>query len=211
VSTQYRLIIRPELRQHLFALQQAAKSQPGGLRDREFRAVIDGLKALAEGREEDFNGRRLGYSAEHHDLRDCAELKVPVISESRGDRELGPSHRLIYREFEPADGGLPYREAVCFAPRRDDRPFIAAAEILNRKLGVRVQEFNSIPDRRPTSGPHAQQGPAAPVRQPLPPDLRKALAAASDVAPARGAPNATPAAQSSATTHHRGDPPTRER
>ncbi|GAA0931975.1 hypothetical protein GCM10009554_16190 [Kribbella koreensis] len=211
MSTQYRLIIRPELRQHLFALQQAARSQPGGLRDREFRAAIDGLKALADGREEDFNGRRLGYSPQHHDLRDCAELKVPVISESRGDRELGPSHRLIYREFEAEDGGLPYREAVCFAPRRDDRPFTTAAAILNRKLGVRVQEFSSIPDRRPTTGPHTRQEPAGPVRQPLPPDLRKALAAASDVAPARGAATAQPLTPRPPTTHRRDDPPTRER
>jgi hypothetical protein len=211
VSTQYRLIIRPEFRQHLFALQQAAKSQPGGLRDREFRAAIEGLKALADGREENFNGRRLGYSPQHHDLRDCAELKVPVISESRGDRELGPSHRLIYREFEPEDGGLPYREAVCFAPRRDDRPFITAAGILNRKLGVRVEEFASIPDRRPTSGPQAHQGPVGPIRQPLPPDLQRALAAASDTAPARGAVTAQPTTHSPPTPRHRGDPPTRER
>ena len=87
MSTQYRLIIRPELRRHLFALQQAARSQPGGLRDREFQAAITGLRALTDGREEEFNGRRLGYSPRHHDLRDCAEVKLEVISESRGDRD----------------------------------------------------------------------------------------------------------------------------
>ncbi|GAA1576793.1 hypothetical protein GCM10009789_32900 [Kribbella sancticallisti] len=213
MSTQYRLIIRPELRRHLFVLQQAARSQPGGLRDREFKTVIDGLKALADGREEEFDGRRLGYSPRHHDLRDCAEIKLQAIPESRGDRELGPSHRLIYREFEAEDGGPPYREAVSFEPRRDDRPFIVAAARLNRKLGVRVEEFGSIPDRRPTSGPRAQQGPAAPARQPLPPDLRRALAAASDIAPATGATSgrATRASHHPSTHQHRDHPPERDR
>jgi hypothetical protein len=214
LTTPYRLIIRPELRRHLFALQQAAKSQPGGLRDREFQAVISGLKALAAGREEEFSGRRLGYSPRHHDLRDCAEVKLQAISESRGDRELGPSHRLIYREFEPEDGGPPYREAICFEPRRDDRPFIVAAERLNRKLGVRIDEFvGPIPDRRPTSGPHGPNGPAGPARQPLPPDLRRAIAAVSGVAPAAGATSSrpTPATHAPPAHHHRDNAPDRDR
>jgi len=98
--TQYRLLLKDQLMQQLTALSRAAKSQPGGLRDREFRALKTGLRALAEGREVAFDGKRLGYSPEHHDLSDCAEIKLPVIQETRHNHDLGPSHRLIYREFE---------------------------------------------------------------------------------------------------------------
>ena len=120
--TQYRLLLKDQLMQQLTALSRAAKSQPGGLRDREFRALKTGLRALAEGREVAFDGKRLGYSPEHHDLRDCAEIKLPVIQETRHNHDLGPSHRLIYREFEADDGVPPVRQVICFEPRGDDRP-----------------------------------------------------------------------------------------
>lgn len=167
-------------------LEHAAASQPGSLRDREFRALKLGLKALAEGREDEYAGKRLGYSASHYDLRDCAELKVPVVPESRHGHDLGPSHRLIYREFEADDGGPPYREAVCFAPRSSDLPFQIAGARLGREVGQRVPELVHLPNHRPTFQRGAAE-PTGPPRLPLPPDLRKALAAASNVAPAHGA------------------------
>jgi hypothetical protein len=206
---QYRLLVRRELLQQLAELQRAAESQPsGGLRDREFRALRLGLAALANGQEESFNGKRLRDAA--HDLSDCAEIKLSVIPESRGNQELGPSHRLLYREFEPEDGGLPYREVISFEPRKDDRPFKVAAARLDRPLGFKLDRLQSPTAANPSHDQHPST-PAAPLRQPLPPDLRKALAAASDVAPARGAVTAQPSTHPPSTTHHHNDPPTRER
>ncbi|WP_328325973.1 hypothetical protein OHA70_36900 [Kribbella sp. NBC_00382] len=207
--TQYRLLVRPEVMQQLAELQRAAASQPtGGLRDREFRALRLGLRALANGDEESFNGKRLRDAT--HDLSDCAEIKLSVIPESRGNQELGPSHRLLYREFDPEDGGLPYREVISFEPRKDDRPFKVAAARLDRPLGFKLDTLHAAPTTHPNHGPTSPTT-ASPVRQPLPPDLRKALAAASDVAPARGAVTAQPSTQPTSTPRHRSDPPTHER
>lgn len=197
MTARYRILVDAKLRRQIAMLRQAASSRPDGLRARELRALMLGLQALAEGREEEFGGKRLGYSRDHHDLRDCAELKVPVISEFRYGHDLGPSHRLIYREFEPEDGGPPYREALCFAHRGDDLPFEVAGARLKREVGRPVPELAHLPNHRPTF----QRGgaePTGPPRLPLPPDLRTALAAASDVAPARGAANARPSQRRSA-------------
>ena len=72
MTAQFRLIVRPRLRRQLAMLERAAAYQPGGLRDREYRALKLSLQALAEGRQNDFDSKRLGYSPAHHDLRDCA-------------------------------------------------------------------------------------------------------------------------------------------
>lgn len=186
MTGQFRLLIGPRVRRELAMLEHAAASQPHSLRAREFRALKLGLQALAEGREQEYDGKRLGYSPNHHDLRDCAELKVPVIAQSRHGHDLGPSHRLVYREFEAEDGGLPYREAVCFAPRGDDVAFAVAAAQLRREVGRPVPELAHLPNHRPTFQRGAAE-PTGPPRLPLPPDLRQALAAASNTAPAHGA------------------------
>jgi hypothetical protein len=186
-------------------LEHAAASQPDSLRGREFRALKLGLQALAEGREDEYDGKRLGYSPGHHDLRDCAELKVPVIPESRHGQDLGPSHRLIYREFEADDGGPPYREAVCFAPRGSDLPFHIAGTRLGREVGRPVPELANLPNHRPAFQRGAAE-PTGPPRLPLPPDLRKALAAASNIAPARGAVSEQPAGEKPTGTPRRTGP-----
>jgi len=197
--TQYRLLIRREVLQQLAALERAAKTQqPGGLRDREYRALRLGLQVLANGEEETFDGKRLGNGS--HDLSDCAEIKLPVIPESRRNHELGPSHRLLYREFAAEDGGLPYRQVVCFEPRKDDRPFEVAAARLGRTRGHRIQTLTAA----------AATSDAAPIRQPLPPDLRKAVAVASGVASATGAVKPRPPTKQSRTRPRRGAPPNRE-
>ena len=211
--TQYRLLVRPEVMQQLAALKRAAETQqPGGLRDRELRTLRLGLRALANGQEESFNGKRLGCAGQ--DLSDCAEIKLAVIPENRGNQDLGPSHRLLYREFESEDGGPPYREIVAFEPRKDDRPFEIAAIRLGRDHSVSqaaahsglsgLDSQHAIPSATPTSA-------AAPTRQPLPPDLRAALAAASNVAPAHGAVTTPASTQTRPTAPHRGAPPTLER
>ncbi|MEI8410623.1 MULTISPECIES: hypothetical protein [unclassified Kribbella] len=174
--TQYRLLVRQEVLHQLAALKQAAATQqPGGLRDREYRALKLGLQVLTNGQETSFDGKRLGNGA--HDLSDCAEIKLPVIPESRRNNELGPSHRLVYREFEAADGGLPYREIICFEPRRDDRPFNVAAARLGRARGAKIRTLEAA----------AGTSDVGPIRQPLPPELRRSLAAASGIAHASGA------------------------
>jgi hypothetical protein len=197
--TQYRLLVRQEVLHQLAALKQAAATQqPGGLRDREHRALKLGLQVLTRGDETSFDGKRLGNAA--HDLSDCAEIKLPVIPESRRNNELGPSHRLVYREFEAADGGLPYREVVCFEPRRDDRPFDIAAARLGRAPGARIQVLETA----------AGTSDVGPIRQPLPPDLRRALAAASGVAHPAGATIPRPGGRRAAVEPLRGGSADRE-
>jgi hypothetical protein len=202
--TQYRLVLLPEVMQRLAALSHAAKTQgPGGLRTREFHALQAGLRALADGREEEFAGKRLSYR--RHDLSDCAEIKLAVVPETRHNIDLGPSHRLIYREFEPEDGGPPYRQVVVFAHRGADRPFEEAAARLGRQAGTRLRGV-----RAATSPTTSQSSAAAPIRQPLPPELRAALAAAGDVAPARGAVSTQPSGQTRSNAPRRNGPPRRE-
>ncbi|MFI5735235.1 hypothetical protein ACIA49_34300 [Kribbella sp. NPDC051587] len=208
MTVQFRILISPRLRRKFAALEQAAATQPGGLRDREFRALKLGLRALAEGREDDLDGKRLGSSPNHHDLRDCAELKVPVIAESRYGRELGPSHRLIYREFESEDGGLPYREALIFAHRGNDLPFELAGALLQREIGQPVLELDGLPN--PSFNYRATAQPTGPPRLPLPPDLRRALAAASNPAPAQGAVKDRPQLGRPQIPARHSGPPSRE-
>jgi hypothetical protein len=204
--TEYRLLVRPEVKLQLATLKRAAETQkPGGLRDREYQALTLGLRALVNGREDHFNGKRLGYSV--HDLSDCAEIKLGVISETRRNHELGPSHRLIYREFEAEDGGPPYREVIAFEPRKDDRPFEVAAARLGREAGVRSEAVRAA--TRIALGTVRQSGASAPIRQLLPPDLRDALAAAADVAPARNAVTVRPSRLNSSAAPPKNGPPGR--
>ncbi|MFG1819498.1 hypothetical protein ACGFIF_37450 [Kribbella sp. NPDC049174] len=197
--TQYRLLIHREVLQQLAVLKRAAATQtPGGLRRRELEALELGLRALAHGQEELFAGKRLGFGK--YDLSDCAEIKLPVIPEARRNHELGPSHRLLYREFEAEDGGLPYREIVAFEPRKNDRPFDVAAARLGRARGTRIQTLAGV----------AVTSHAAPIRQALPPDIRDAIAATSGVGRASGAVRPPEPAEQSRTHPRRDGPPGRE-
>jgi hypothetical protein len=176
---QYKLLLRAELRRQLLTLAHAAKTQPGTLRHRELDALKVGLRALAEGREAEYDGERLGYSSKYADLRDCAEIKLPVVVEMKFGHELGPSHRLVYREFDAAD--RPVREAICFEHRRDDRPFTIAAQRLKREIGVRASALRSLPNSRPAMGDWKDPSrPVSPPRRPLPADLEATLKAASN-------------------------------
>jgi hypothetical protein len=113
-----------------------------------------------------------------------------VVAEvNRRGRPMGPSHRLIYREFDgPGADHLPVRQVMAFEPRKDGRPFEVAANRLGRTRGAPLAELDSLPNVEPAVGSAKDPSrPVTPVRRPLPPDLAKALAAASDVAPAAGA------------------------
>ncbi|MBP2356889.1 hypothetical protein JOF29_007999 [Kribbella aluminosa] len=105
------------------------KNSPGG---RAFVAAVGALRALREEREGEYQGKQLGYGPQSYDVRDCAELKVPVDREfTPGGYERGPSHRLVYREFDPLptmeDGRVvpdpnaqAYRQPITFAHRSHD-------------------------------------------------------------------------------------------
>jgi hypothetical protein len=200
---QYTILLRAELRRQLLTLAHAARTQPGTLRHRELDALKVGLRALAEGREAEYDGQRLGYSSKYADLRDCAEIKLPVVVEMKFGHELGPSHRLVYREFDAAD--RPVREAICFEHRRDDRPFTIAAQRLKREIGVRASALRNLPNSRPAMGDWKEPSrPVSPPRRPLPADLEAALKAAKNPAasgaPVRGSSTSRPTRPARAST-----------
>jgi hypothetical protein len=160
------------------------------------------LSALREGREAELAGERLGRSDNHPDLRDCAEVKIPVVEEfNRRGRPMGPSHRLTYREFEgPSPDHLPVRQVIAFAPRKDGEIFDVTANRLGRSKGVALDELDHLPTVRPAVGPGKEADrPVAPPRMALPPDLAQAFKAMDGLAPpTKSTPPATnqpPAAQ----------------
>ena len=202
MTAKYHLIIDPELRDELRDLYARAKADPNGPAAKQFEAVRLGLSALREGREDEFAGERLGRSDNHPDLRDCAEIKIPVVEEfNRHGRSMGPSHRLTYREFEgPTESQLPVRQIVAFAPRKDGEIFDVTATRLGRTKGVALDELDHLPTVRPAVGPGKEAGrPVAPPRMPLPPDLAQAFKALEGLAPptssALPTTNQTPALQ----------------
>jgi hypothetical protein len=90
MTAKYQLLVHPELRDQLRKLHAEARQNPSGPEAKEFEAVRKGLSALRDGREADFSGERLGYSDRHADLRDCAEIKLPVVAEfNRRGRPMG--------------------------------------------------------------------------------------------------------------------------
>jgi hypothetical protein len=195
VTARYHLVAHPELTAHLRELRDAAALDPNGPAAKQFAAVRDGLSALREGREADFDGKRLGYSERSSDLRDCAEIKIAVLEEfTRAGHPRGPSHRLIYREFDATGSGqLPVRQVITFAPRRDGRPFEITAHRLGRAPGVPLAELDHLPTYAPRFGREPGR-PVTPPRQPLPPDLAQALKALEGAAPAPGVTSTRPQA-----------------
>ncbi|MET9276097.1 hypothetical protein [Kribbella sp. NPDC003557] len=186
MTAKYHLIIDPDLLAELRDLQARAKTDPNGPAAQQFEAVRRGLSALREGREDEFAGERLGRSDNHSDLRDCAEIKIPVVQEfNRRGRPMGPSHRLTYREFEgPSESHLPVRQVIAFAPRKDSEIFTQTAIRLGRTRGVALDELDHLPTVRPAVGPGKEADrPIAPPRLPLPPDLTQALKALEGLPP----------------------------
>lgn len=160
----------------------------------------DAIKALQSGREDAYEGKQLGYGPQSHDLRDCAELKVPVVREfTPGGFPRGPSHRLVYREFDPLptvqDGRVvqdpdakPYRQVIAFGHRSEDLAATAGLR-LARSRGLPVQELHGLTGGgRPAIGKDLRDVQTTPHRMPVPPDLIRQAAILRDSPPAGTAP-----------------------
>ncbi|GAA0606103.1 hypothetical protein HPO96_01955 [Kribbella sandramycini] len=212
----FHLIVHDDFKQDMVRLHAAWQRDPTSPEGLEFQAAVAGLKALREGREDAYVGKQLGSGPRSYDLRDCAELKVPVVAEwtSHG-RPLGPSHRLVYREFEPlptVEGGrvvhdpaaTPYRHAVAFAHRADD-PASIAGERLGRQRSVLDRDLYGLTGGgRPSVGPDGREGAqTTPHRIPVPGDLLRQAAILRDSPPPTPRP---PGGEPGAAARHPGGP-----
>lgn len=176
--TEYRVIIHPGFRAQYEEFRRILTSDQPSTCALAARAGIRAMKAVRNGDEAKHRGERLGFSKNHYDLRDCAEIKIDVLDERYPDgRSRGPSHRLIYREFEPTgDDPRPIRQIIAFEHRKDGKPFEVAAERLGRQRGFAVPELAGVPNTVPATGRKKNpKRPTGPYRMPLPPDLAVAL------------------------------------
>lgn len=190
MADEYLLYLRTRFKRRLAQLSARARHDPQGKPATELGALLDALDALRDGREREFDGERLGYSTVHVDLRDCAELKVPVTREYNAfGRPLGPSHRLIYREFEPLPGDTkPIREPIAFGRRANGEVFRMGGDELGRVSGREVSALQELPNSVPALGPNKEPNrPLTPVRMPLPPDIAAAISTAVGSSPAKRA------------------------
>lgn len=174
----FQLVVRPRVSRQLLGLSAAYDHDPNGPARTRLAALLGALDAVKHGRERDFAGERLGYSPQHFDFRDCAEIKVPYVAEfGRSGKPLGPSHRLIYREFHPpAEGQAPVREVVCFEARANGKAFQVAGQELRRARGTQLATLRGLQNTTPALGPNKDpEMPADPPRLPLPPEVAAAL------------------------------------
>lgn len=194
--TTYHLLFDDELRQDIDRLSAAYQRDPRGAAGQEYAAAINAMKALQSGNEDAYVGKRLTSGPDSFDLRDCAELKVPVVAETTpGGFPRGPSHRLVYREFDPIptvqDGRVvpnpaakPFRHVVAFGHRKED-PASVAAMRLGRTRGLLEPGLRGLDEQeRPSIGPQRDGVPTTPQRLPLPPDLLQAARMLSGSPPA---------------------------
>lgn len=190
MTDQYRLVHHPAFTGRLEQLSHLAAADIAGREADVVDAAFKALDVLKEGRERDFHGERLGFSPEHYDLRDCAEIKVAVFQEyNRSGKPMGPSHRMIYREYEPpVDDPRPVREVLAFEHRKGGLPYEVAATAINRQRGRAVDSLHHLPAPRPAVGADKDPDrPITPPRLPLPTDLAAASATSSRRFPGRPA------------------------
>lgn len=179
------LLHHPEFSRDMDRLHAEWKRDQNSSGGREFQAAMGALRALREEREREYQGKQLGYGRQSYDLRDCAELKVPVDREfTQGGYERGPSHRLVYREFDPlpkvegdrvvADpDAQAYRQPIAFAHRSND-PAAIAGKRLGRTIGVQSRDLQGVAGGgRPDVGPQREGVQTTPHRLPVPGDLLK--------------------------------------
>jgi hypothetical protein len=201
----YHLIIDEALKAEMSAGQAAWKADPRSAAGHQFNAAMKALKALQEGREGEYEGKRLGYGPRSYDLRDTAQIKVPVFEEYKDNGwPMGPSHRMTYREFDPlpkVEGGKvvpdtearPFRHVVAFAHRSED-PAAITGERLGREQGRPDRALYGLTGGgRPSVGPRRDAGQTTPHRTQVPPDLLHAARLLSGSPPAGTAPRPEPA------------------
>ena len=209
MTDQYILVHHPQFTDRLEQLSDRAAKDVAGRDADVVDAAFKALDVLEQGRERAFHGERLGFSSKHYDLRDCAEIKVAVFSEyTRSGKPMGPSHRMIYREYEPPrDDPRPVREVLAFEHRRGGLPYAIAASAIGRQKGRAVDSLKHLPAPRPAIGPSKDPDrPITPPRLPLPTDLAAALATSSRRPPGRPAEatRAMPMRASRPAAAHRG-------
>ena len=202
----YQLVVHPELREEINRLYAAWKQDPASNAGREFEAFRDAMTALRDGREDEYIGKQLGYGRSSHDLRDAAELKVEVFAEGGTRERPRPSHRLVYREFEPlpkvVDGrvvrdpnALPVRQIVAFNHRSMD-PAAIAGERLGRERGKAESSLHGLTGGgRPDVGPQRPGVQTTPHRLPMPEDVLHQILRDSPPAGSQPAPTAVPQAK----------------
>jgi hypothetical protein len=213
------LLIHQDLRDHMNWLAYMYQNYPDTPEAYEYVAARKALRALQQGRESEYGGKQLSYGRASHDLRDCAELKVPVFRRfTESGWELGPSHRLIYREFEPIpritrldDGtlvpdpdALLFRHVIAFESRDAiPDPAAVAGASLGRVRGIPLRDLVGLGADHPNIGPLRLGMQATPSRIPVPGDLLPAARFLQDQAIARAAahpPGEHPAARKSASS-----------
>jgi hypothetical protein len=201
----YRLVVHPELRQEVIRLHAAWKNDPSSDAGREFEAFRDAMTALRDGREGDYIGKQLSYGPSSHDLRDAAEIKVDVFDEGGTPERPRPSHRIVYREFDPVpkveDGRVvrdpnaqPVRQIVAFNHRRDE-PAAIAGDRLGRVRGQQDRSLHGlVGGGRPQVGPQRPGVRTTPHRLPMPEDVLHQLLRDSPPAGTTPQPSAAPQA-----------------
>ncbi|MFF0340482.1 hypothetical protein [Kribbella sp. NPDC004875] len=201
----YRLTVHPELRQEVNKLYAAWKQDPNSAAGREFAAFREGMEALRDGREGDYIGKQLSYGPSSHDLRDAAEIKVDVFDEGGTAARPRPSHRMVYREFDPLpkieDGRVvrdpnaqPVRQIVAYNHRSMD-PAAIAGERLGRRRGMQEPSLHGLSGGgRPSVGPQRPGVQTTPHRQPMPQDVLQQILRDSPPAGTAPPPAAAPQA-----------------
>jgi hypothetical protein len=210
--TQFHLLMHEDHRRHMDQLFAAYKADPTSREGKEFAAAYSAMKALTDGQEGQYEGKRLGFGRDSHDLSDCAELKVPALRPGEhGNTVVGPSHRLIYREFENpfpqvVDGRVvkdenakPFRQIVAFEYRAaSPDPASVAGRRLDRTRGIDATGLTRIGGGRPSGGPQRAGEPTTPHRIPMPPELMNAARMLHGTAPAGRATQVSNAANQTA-------------
>ena len=202
----YNIIYNSEFTKQMHLLSTAYERDPTGPEAALLVATLDAIDIVKRGEEAKHAGERLGFSKNHYDLRDCAEIKVELLDEHHPNgASMGPSHRLIYREFDPTDDDpRPIRQIIAFEHRKGGKPFKVAAERLGRRQGFAAPELGGLSNIAPATGRKKDPNrPVQPHRLPLPPDLAVALATAQKALPL---PGARPSERSVRTA----DPPIRQ-
>jgi hypothetical protein len=170
----YVLRLHPELAAERKALETAAAQDPTGRDAKLFNALEDGLDALAEGREAEFDGKRMHSIQDRYgELGDHAEIKIEVDEEyAPNGYKFGASHRLTYQEAEgTTEDPRPVRRAIAFEPRKDGQPFVVSGQRNERALSVGLDELDQAKAAEATGG----NAPITPVRMPLDTELATAI------------------------------------